>query len=432
MDLSAIRLRLTGWNLLVLGLVITVTTAAAALAEVRTSDRAVDDELRAGAGRAAVRLEHERQHGRGRDRDRGMPRDHAEPDEDDGVFEGSGLIVITSRAGDGAPRVNRRAMPEGLPHRTALDLALAGTTRFTTRQSRGEPLRVLSAPVLHEGHIIGAVQVARGLGERRRAVSRSVAVLVLTGAAGLVLAAAGSAFLSGRAMRPIGEAMERQRRFIADASHELRTPVAVLRARAELLAAEGEGLPGALRDELARLHRDAEELSTLLQELLDLARLDAADQGLDLSAVALDEVVEEVAAALGPLARERSVTLTAEAAPVWGRAHLGRLRQVLRALVDNALKHSPAGGEVVISSASAGDRAIVRVRDEGEGIAAEHLPHVFDRFYRVDEARVRGGAGLGLAIAAQLARMMRGEVSIESAPGEGTTVTVSLPSARIV
>jgi signal transduction histidine kinase len=427
MDLAPVRRRLAAWNLLVFGLVLAVTIGTAAVGAWRVGEAAVDDALRTGAARAAARLEHERLHERRERAEHGERAEHAEPDDDDGGLDG--LIVITQRAGAPEVRSNRRAAPPGLPDRQALDAALRGETVFSARVAGGEPLRLLSVPVMHEGRLLGAVQVARSVADRRRAVAGNLLVLIATGLAGLLLAATGSAFLAGRAMRPIADALDRQRRFIADAGHELRTPVAVLRARAELLAREGEALPAALHDEAARLQRDAEELSDLLGELLDLARLDAADEAIPLSPAALDELVEEVAAQLAPLAEPRGVRLTARAQPVWASTNLGRIRQVLRALADNALKHTPAGGTVVLEASREGDRACLRVRDDGEGIAPEHLPRVFDRFYRADPARGRGGAGLGLAIAAQLVRRLRGEVTLESELGRGTTVTVRLPLA---
>jgi two-component system OmpR family sensor kinase len=422
MDLSPIRRRLAAWNLVVLALVLAVTVTSAAVGERRAAERAIDEALRAAAARAALRLELARHH---EHRER---RRHAEPDADDDVRAQESLVVIALRAGEADATVNRARMPDGLPDGGALEGALLGRSSFSERVSAGEPLRLHTVPVLHEGRMLGAVQVALPVGESRRALYRSVLVLLFTGAAGLVLAAAGSAFLAGRAVRPIGEALERQRRFIADASHELRTPVAVLRARAELLAQED--LPEEARDEVARLHQDADELADLLEELLDLARLDAAGEPLALAPVAMDEVAEEVVAQLRPLAGERGVTLTARAEPLWARAHLGRVRQVLRALADNALKHTPAGGTVTVEIARADGRVVVSVRDDGEGIAAEHLPHLFDRFYRVDAARARGGAGLGLAIAAELVRRMEGEIRVESTPGKGTVAKVHLLPAR--
>lgn len=440
MPFSRLRLRLAAWNLLVLSLVLVVTVGSAVLSEIRASDLAIDHELRDGIARAAARLVRE---GHGHDDD------DDDDDDDDGherraekdaradmEDEASDLLVF-SVGSRGAPiRSNRLAPVRGLPDEAALRSALDGLETLEDRAAAGEPVRLLTAPVAHDGRVVGAVQVVKTLRESRGALSRTILTLILTGAAGLVLSAVGSWFLAGRAARPISDALDRQRRFIADASHELRTPVAVVRARAELLLREVEGLSPSTREELSRLHRDAEELSTLLGELLDLARLDAAEERLALEPIALGDVVEEVAAQLAPLAEERSVSLSARAGPVWARAHLGRTRQVLRALVDNAIKHTPAGGRVVIEAARVDDRARLSIADSGEGIASEDLPRVFDRFFRADAARSRGpeaarrGSGLGLSIAAQLVRAMDGDIAIESEPGKGTTVVVRLALAR--
>ena len=156
---------------------------------------------------------------------------------------------------------------------------------------------------------------------------------------------------------------------------------------------------------------------------------------LALEPVAVADVVEDLGAQLAPLAESRDVQLTAQTTPVWAKADTTRVRQVLRALADNALKHTPAGGHVRIEVDRSGPWSRVRITDDGEGIAEEHLPRVFDRFYRADQARsrearaTRGGTGLGLAIASQLVRAMHGEVSLESSPGRGTVATVLLPLA---
>jgi signal transduction histidine kinase len=290
-------------------------------------------------------------------------------------------------------------------------------------------------PVYHDRRVVGAVQVGKPLASGQRELAQLTTILLLTGAAGLALSGLGSLFLAGRAMRPIREAFERQRRFIADASHELRTPVAVLRARADVLQREGTQFAPDHLEQLQLLRRDAEGLSALLDELLDLARLDAGQVALPLEPIALADVAEEMVVQLAPLAERQRVQLDAATKPVWGQGNLGRLRQVVLALVDNALKHTPAGGSVEVTVDVDGDWARLRVVDTGEGIAPEHLPKVTDRFYRADEARRRvgdgrsGGAGLGLAIAAELVRLMHGRFNIESAPGRGTVATVLLPAA---
>ena len=455
MGFPRIRLRLAAWNLVVLALVLAVTIGSAVLSEVRARDLAVDHDLRDGASRASARLVRDR-HAENDDERRGDPRAAHDDDDDDeeprgrrdarggrredradeATEEASDLLVFWVESGGAPVRSNRRAPVIGLPDHDALRAALGGQESTQELSAGGEPVRLLTVPVAHDGHVIGAVQVVKALRESRGALSRTLATLLLTGAAGLVLSAAGSWFLAGRAMRPIEGALDRQRRFIADASHELRTPVAVLRARAELLQRDAGALPDAARDEVGRLHRDAEELSALLDDLLDLARLDAAEERIELEPVAIADVAEEVAAQLAPLAEERSVALVAEVQPVWARAHLSRARQVLRALADNAIKHTPAGGHVVVAVARDGDQVRLSVSDDGEGISPEHLPRVFDRFFRADAARSRGAGGgtrstgLGLSIAAELVRSMGGTIAIDSAPAKGTSVTVQLPLAR--
>lgn len=421
MPFSRIRWRLAAWNLAVLGLVLAATIGSALASEARAHDLAVERELRLEAERQATRFSRD-------DDEKGNGAESLR-------IGASGLFAFwVDRRGVSVPN-SREVSLAGLPDRAALSAALGGQEVLANQEAGGVPVRVLSVPVYHEGRVVGAVQVGKALSAEQRELVQLTLVLLLTGAAGLVLSAGGSVFLAGRAMRPIREAFERQRQFIADASHELRTPVAVLRARAEVLQREGTALPPAQLEQVQQLRRDAEELSALLEDLLDLARLDAGQVALTLEPVALAEVAEEIAAQLGALAKERAVGLHVAAQPVWGRGNLSRLRQVLRALVDNALKHTPAGGRIVLEVARQGHWARLRITDTGEGIAPEHLPRVHDRFYRVDTARGRGpqgadgGAGLGLAIAAELVRLMRGHLRLESTLGRGTTATLLLPLA---
>jgi signal transduction histidine kinase len=413
-----IRWRLAGLNLLVVALVLVVTIGAAALTEARARDAATERELRLGAERELAAF--------GREQD-----------------EDERAATTTSQTGILAFWVDRRGTPvhplpgapSGLPDMAALQRALAGQEVWTDRETGGGPYRLLSVPVYHERRIDGAIQVGKPLAEGRRDFAELLTILLLTGGGGLALAALGSLFLADRAMRPIRLAFEQQRRFIADASHELRTPVAVLRARAEVLEREGTRLPPEQLEQVQLLREDATELTVFLEELLDLARLDAGQAELTLDPVALSDVAEEVVAQLGPLAVQRHVRLQVTTQAVWARANLPRLRQVLRALVDNALKHTPAEGSVWVEVTRQGSTALLRVRDTGEGIAATHLPKVTERFYRVDAARARpegvarGGAGLGLAIAAELVTRMRGSFHLESQEGKGTVATVSFPLA---
>ena len=418
-----IRWRLAAWNLAVLALVLVITIGAALVTETRARAGAVDRELRLAAAREIAAFDHE-----GDDEGEGESRSRLE--------SGSDLFSFWLDSRGQLVRNAQQITLTGLPDRDAVGTALGGRETLADRDVGGIAVRLLTVPVYHDRRVVGAVQVGKPLASGQRELAQLTTILLLTGAAGLALSGLGSLFLAGRAMRPIREAFERQRRFIADASHELRTPVAVLRARADVLQREATDLAPDHLEQVQALRHDADELSTLLDELLDLARIDAGHIELTLEPVALADVAEELVGQLTPLASLRGVDLHLVTKPVWAQANLGRLRQVVRALVDNALKHTPAGGSVEVMVDREGDLARLRVIDTGEGITPEHLPKITDRFYRADEARDRrgadlaGGAGLGLAIAEELARLMHSHLKLESKPGHGTCATVLLPLAR--
>jgi heavy metal sensor kinase len=219
------------------------------------------------------------------------------------------------------------------------------------------------------------------------------------------------------------------RRFTADASHELRTPLAAIRVEAEAVldraatVDECKAVIGSILEECGRLAR-------LADQLLALAREDAGVARHEPGSVDLGELVGAVADALRPVAEASGLALVTDLAPgVVVRGDPVRLRQVAVNLIDNAVKYTPAGGTVRVGVGRRGGRAEVTVADTGEGIPAEHLPRVFDRFYRVDKARGRetGGTGLGLSIARSVMTAHGGSIELASEPGGGTTATVVLP-----
>jgi heavy metal sensor kinase len=220
------------------------------------------------------------------------------------------------------------------------------------------------------------------------------------------------------------------RRFTADAAHELRTPLTAIRTEAEvslgkpLTAAEHQQLLGSILEECERLTR-------LTDQLLTLARGDAGGLRQNRESLDLAALVSTVAETMRPLAEARGLRLCVErdgALPVQGdEAHL---REVFYNLVDNAVKYTPAGGSIEVRLRRHDQDAVVTLRDTGVGIPAEHLTHVFERFYRVDRARSRaeGGTGLGLSIAQNIIRAHGGRIELASTPGQGTTCTVTLPT----
>ena len=221
-----------------------------------------------------------------------------------------------------------------------------------------------------------------------------------------------------------------RRDFVANASHELKTPVAAVRALAETLLTALPDDPEAGRRFAERIGREAERLDTLARDLLDLSRVERGT--LDVEPVDLVGLAKEVAGGYGDLAEERRIRLHTELQPqVSVRGDRAQLGLLLSNLLDNALRHTSAKGSVCVRLEASESRATLQVTDTGEGIPASELPRVFERFYRVDKARARqtGGTGLGLAIVRHVAEAHGGTVRVDSELGRGSTFTVSVPVA---
>jgi len=222
------------------------------------------------------------------------------------------------------------------------------------------------------------------------------------------------------------------RRFTADAAHELRTPLAAMRTEAEV-ALRSPRAPERDARVLENLLEEIERLTRLVSHLLFLCREETGIGVRDLSPVRLDEIVNDVCEHMKVAAREKGLDLVVERADaclVSGEAD--RIRQLFFNLVDNAIKYTQAGGKVTVEIQASSSQALVAVTDTGIGIAAEHLPYVFDRFYRVDSSRNSEieGTGLGLAICRSIAEAHAGHIEIASALGTGTRVTLVLPMRR--
>ncbi len=227
------------------------------------------------------------------------------------------------------------------------------------------------------------------------------------------------------------ETENRRVALIGDVAHEIRTPLTTLHGNLEgILDGVIEPTPELLDQLLAETRR----LNRLVDDLQELSRVEAGAMSLRIEAVRLGPVADALASRMRQSFDERGVGLlvAVPASVPAARADADRLVQVLTNLLSNALRHTPAGGEVTIAATEAGERVEVSIRDTGTGITPEHLPHVFERFYRVDTARARaaGGSGVGLTIVKALVEAQGGSIRAESSgPGLGTTFTISLPTA---
>lgn len=345
----------------------------------------------------------------------------------------------------------------------------------TVTAQNGQAVRLYSTALTENGTVFGVVQVGESLAPLGNTLQSVEIELLLIVPFVLLLGAIGSYWLAAHAFAPVNrltsiarrieagdlhervpvprskdevqrlaltfnemierldKAFTRQRRFVADASHELRTPVAAIRSMTDVVLAQSapvksEEYASVLRD----VNAEAERLGHLISDLLALARTDENQVLLERELVRLDLLVADVAATTEPLAAERGITfevLAHQPATVLGDEV--RLIQVIMNLIDNAVAYTNAGGKVTLEVVVKYNNAFLMVRDTGIGIAKEHLDHIFERFYRVDPARSRaaGNTGLGLAITEWIVLAHGGKISVESEVGKGTTFTVMLPIA---
>jgi two-component system sensor histidine kinase MprB len=312
------------------------------------------------------------------------------------------------------------------------ELARSKTSRRVLEDTHADGVHVRMLTVALPGR--GAVQLARSLASVDRALSRLRIVLALLTVFGTAFAALLARVLSRPVAAPtehelaasqgaLADSIAAQRQLVADASHELRTPVTSVRTNAEMLR-DAETVDDDERRLIAgEVVEQAEELTALIGDLIDLARGDAPDPAVE--DVRLDALAYESVQRARRHAPGLDFQLTTEPCVVEGAPE--RLARAINNLLDNAAKHSPDGGAVEITLRD----GVLTVRDHGPGIDPADLPHVFDRFHRGANARGRPGSGLGLAIVRQVAEAHGGSVALEAAPGGGTLARLTLPSVPV-
>jgi heavy metal sensor kinase len=227
------------------------------------------------------------------------------------------------------------------------------------------------------------------------------------------------------------EAFNKQRQFVADASHELRTPLAIIQAESSLALGKRR-TQSEFKRSLELVSQEVAYMSDIVGKLLLLARSDAGVEPVDLQEVDLKELLVGLSQDVEALAQEKGLRFTLGSTDsLTIKGDRLKLRQLFLIILDNAIRHTPGGGSITGSLLRREGNAVVSIGDTGIGIPAEHLPFIFDRFYRVDKARSRseGGMGLGLSIAMSIAKMHGGGIEVESQAGAGTTFHIVLPLA---
>jgi heavy metal sensor kinase len=363
------------------------------------------------------------------------------------------------------------ALHYGLPARPVKP---GGKFRFSTLYLKRMPLRVLTGQ-LRAADKTYDLQIAYPMDDFYEAVNRFRLVLLFSIPVLLLVASAGGYWLSRKAVAPVGEiamaahsisehelsrrlpilqtgdelqslsetlnemfgrlerAFKRVNQFTADASHELRTPIALMRTRTELALRKPRS-EADYRETIVNIHQELERTSALIENLMTLARADSGSEALQVSSTNLNEVLLEISETARLLAGGKSIHYIQRLpeTPLLVDGNAALLRRLFLVLIDNAVKYTPSEGRISVVLAASNGAAVTQVRDTGLGISSLDLPHIFERFYRADASRSResGGTGLGLSIAKWIAEAHEGKISVTSNVGEGSVFRVEIPLSK--
>jgi heavy metal sensor kinase len=458
----SIRLRLTAWYVTALAVTLLLLGAAAFLLTRLGLYHWLDETL---AERAEALSEELRLVG-----DSKAPGVRLDlPEHGHGVYEGinDGFLILD---GTGRVVIARGLEPRQFRRAAAVVTSLRGSPGVSTVSDGRGRWRVASHPILSGGKVAVVTLVSHDLKELNEVLWRLALVLGALVPLALLGAGVGGYALAGRALEPVSQitraaaaiseqdlsrrlpvgasdelgrlattfnyliarlegAFDRQRRFTADASHELRTPLSIIRAvTSQKLMRHRE--PEEYEEALWQIDEAAGYMAKLTAHLLVLARADAGQVTLETERLDLGELLEHVASQVEEVSRRPISVRSNRPVPIVGDPM--RLTELFLNLLENATKYTPPEGSIDIEVNHQNEQATVVVRDTGVGIPEDHLPHIFERFYRVDKARARdeGGTGLGLSISRWIAKAHGGTIEAKSKPGEGTVMTVTLPAAE--
>jgi two-component system sensor histidine kinase CiaH len=412
------RLRLAGWYVAFLGVILLVLDVGVFLVMGSALESRLDEDLQHKAGQASSAISYVG--GASRFDRSDIASDPSWSEVSLYAATASGSLLATS-----APFA--KAV---LPDQRALSGGLSGRSGYTTVLRSGEPFIVYTQPVYAQAvagsRVSAVVQVARSARSLAEASTSLVSLLLGATLVSLVLAFVAGLWLADKALEPIRLGLLRQKEFVSDASHELRTPVTVIRAAAEnIMRQRQKGSPrvAALAQDIVS---ETVQLGRMVEDLGVLAQADARS-GLRREPLAVARLLEEVCASARLLGEARRVEVRCDIDAKGDlRGDEVRLRQLFSILVDNATRVSPPGKPVGIKASSGGDRLRVCIVDSGPGIPEAELPRIFQRFYRGADQRQHEGSGLGLAIAQWIVQEHGGTISVRSQVGAGTEFAVEL------
>jgi heavy metal sensor kinase len=452
-----IRLRLTAWYFAVLAVVLSAFGVSAYLAMRHSIRQTVDEELQIRAEGVHQLIERNVQRGAKADLPEGL-REHTE------LRAGGALLQVAD--GEGNWLYRSKVMSDyGVPKFSP------NSPRITEYLGNDVPLRIWNQAVNVQGENY-YIQSAFEMDDFYEALYHFELLLYIAIPSLLICAALGGYWISGRALAPVDQITKTARtisaqnlssrlivphsgdelqrlsetlngmldrlegsfkkitQFTADASHELRTPVAVMRTRAELSLRKARSADE-YRDVISEVLEELEKTSSLIEQLMFLARADSGSETLNFTNTNVTEVLREACHQGIALAEAKQVGFQEQIAQdsMWIRGDASSLRRLFLILIDNAVKYTPAHGQVEVSLQRNNGYAIAQVKDTGIGISESDLPNVFERFYRADKARTRelGGVGLGLSIGRWITEVHSGTIEVQSAPGRGSVFQIRLP-----
>ena len=351
---------------------------------------------------------------------------------------GSGTFALVANADGDAVGRGSFFMPDGFPIEEGIDAAKTAPTGVDVRTTEVQsvPIRVRTEEVQTQvGPLF--IQVIQDRSAEQDLLNAMLRVLLVGGAVVVLVALGFGAIYARRALVPIREslaaqrqALQRQREFAADASHELRTPLTVVRSSLEFVRRHRDEPVSSVEPALDDVDAEVARLTSLVDDLLLLARSDSGAVPLDRQALDLGDVAADAASKMAKPAGAKDVRVVVDPEPAMVEGDPARLRQLVMILVDNAIRHSPAGGEVRVAVRHNGHAAYLDVQDQGRGVRPEDMPHVFDRFWRASGAP-SGGTGLGLAIAKWIVDRHRGLITVSNREEGGAQFRVQLPSIEV-